>query len=103
MKVSVKPLGVVKTIVESAGMDIAYAYEDLVFLEHNSFLLQFTENANEILVHINREADRAVVSSDIDRLQDIALSHQMRFLTGDLYSLDQVDDESIRLEFHEQG
>lgn len=38
-----KPLGRVKDIVEAAGMTISYVYEDLVFIDHNAFLLQFTE------------------------------------------------------------
>jgi hypothetical protein len=94
-----KPLGMVKNIVEEAGMDISYAYEDLVFLEHNSYLLQFTGNDREVLVHQNSEADESMISRDISRLQEIALRHKMRFLAGQNYVLSQDDDENIRLEF----
>ncbi|MBU0681247.1 MAG: hypothetical protein KKD73_07485 [Proteobacteria bacterium] len=94
-----KPLGIVKNIVEEAGMDISYAYEDLVFLEHNSYLLQFTDNDQEVVVHKNKEADESMVSHDIIRLQEIARSNRMRFLTGKDYVLSQDDDENIRLEF----
>ena len=98
---TLKPLGIVKQIVEEAGMGISYAYEDLVFLEHNSFLLQFTDNDQDILVHVNNEADKETVAVDIARLQDIARSHEVHFITGDMYSLRQDDDENIRLEFFE--
>lgn len=96
---SMNPLGIVKNIVETAGMGISYAYEDLVFLEHNSFLLQFTDSDKEVLVHINQEADEETVSRDISRLQDVAMSHTMRFLTGKKYTLSQDDDETIRIDF----
>ena len=92
-------LGIVRNIVEEAGMDISYAYEDLVFLEHNSYLLQFTDTEGEVLIHKNSEADEALVDRDIGRLQEIALRNQMRFEIGDKYTLSQADDESIRIDF----
>ncbi len=98
-KGSMNPLGIIKNIIEEAGMGISYAYEDLVFLEHNSYLLQFTDNDQEVLVHKNLEADEAMVSSDISRLREIALRNKMRLLSGDQYSLSQEDDETIRLDF----
>lgn len=98
---SIMPLGIVKNIVEEAGMAVSYAYEDLVFMEHNSFLLQFTESDQEVLVHTNNEADEAIVAVDISRLQEIALGYQMRFVRGEIYTLSQDDDESIRIDFGE--
>ena len=97
-----KPLGVVKNIVEEAGMGISYAYEDLVFLEHNSFLLQFTDCDKNILVHTNKEADKDTVNRDIGRLQKVALTHKMQFLNGDVYVLRQDKDETVRIEFSEK-
>jgi hypothetical protein len=111
-------LGLVKNIVEDAGMGISYAYEDLVFLDHNSLILQFTDNDREVMVHINDEADGATVNRDIANLQEVALSHdmsfapkghklrlsrqaaQLSFISGDVYVLSEDDDEkTIRLEF----
>ena len=94
-------LGLVKNIVEDAGMGISYAYEDLVFLDHNSLILQFTDNDREVMVHINDEADGATVNRDIANLQEVALSHDMSFVSGDVYVLSEDDDETIRLEFSE--
>lgn len=94
-----KPLGVLKNIVEAVGMEISYAHEDLVFLEHNSFLFQFTDDDSEILIHVNREADKAAVDHDIDRLQLVASDHQIQLSYGGKYLLSQIDEENIRLEF----
>lgn len=96
---SLKPLGMVRTIVEAAGMGISYVYDDLVFLEHNSFLLQFTDNDHEITVHVNSEADEATVHGDIGRLQQVALDHAMRFTRGTLYTLVPEGEDAIRIEF----
>jgi hypothetical protein len=72
-----KPLGQVKELVESLGMEVSYAYEDLVFLQHNSFLLQFddgsgagqvTDDRQRMIVHTNSEADEQEKKPVIDRL-----------------------------------
>jgi len=98
---SLKPLGMVKTIVEAAGMGISYAYEDLVFLEHNSFLLQFADNGGEIAIHVNSEADEDTVRPDIERLQKVACSQNMHFARGGFYTLVPDGEGTIRIEFRE--
>ncbi len=95
------PLGVVRNIVEAVGMDISCAYEDLVFLDHNGFLLQFTDTDREMIVHTNSEADEAVIIGDIGRLVEAARNHDMSIVNGNVYTLSQDDDKNIRIEFSE--
>ena len=95
------PLGIVKNIVETVGMNISYAYEDLVFLEHNSFLLQFTDNEREVLIHTNQESEKDAIEGDISRLQKAALGQEMQFAMGFVYSLNEDDEESLTIEFFE--
>ena len=92
-------LGIVKQIVEEAGMGISYVYEDLIFVEHNAYLLQFTEKEQEVMIHKNNEADETMLSLDIGRLQEVALDKGMRFLRGQNYTMDQDEEEQVRLEF----
>ena len=94
-------LGLVKNIVESVGMGISYAYEDLVFLEHNSFLLQFTVDDRQVLIHVNSAADRDEIGPDIDRLVRAASQNGMEFVTGTAYTINEQDDETITIEFDE--
>lgn len=96
---NLKPLGIVKTIVESAGMGISYAYDDLVFLDHNAFLLQFTDNDQEILIHANSEAEGGVIKASVAKLKNAAATQGMAFADGGLYTLTPLDDENIRIEF----
>jgi len=97
----IRQLGIVKEIVESAGMGISYTYEDLVFIEHNAFLLQFTDKDNELLIHINQEADGSAIQGDIARLRAEASARKMIFRDGTYYTISQGDDENITLEFAE--
>jgi hypothetical protein len=94
-----KPLCTVKEIVEAAGMGISYVYEDLVFIDHNALLLEFTQNENELLVHINEKAVRSELGAVIIRLQEEASAREMTFTTGSLYRISQNEEENIRLEF----
>jgi sRNA-binding carbon storage regulator CsrA len=97
----IRQLGIVKEIVESAGMGISYTYEDLVFIEHNAFLLQFTDKGNEMLIHVNQEADGLAIQGDIARLKTEASTRKMIFREGIYYTVNQGDEENIHLEFVE--
>lgn len=94
-----KPLGVVKEIVESAGMAVTYVYDDLVFIDHNALLLRFTENDHELVIHINSEADGLVLTNDIVRLQTEAEARKMVWRIGEHYSLRQEGDAHVCVEF----
>lgn len=94
-----RDLGHVKEIVEAVGMAVSYAYEDLVFLEHNAFLLQFTDQQQKILLHINAEANIDELEVPITLLQKKADEFAMEFHKGSLYRLSQADDENINIEF----
>lgn len=98
---SLKPLGMVNSIVEAAGMGISYVYDDLIFLEHNSFLLQFADNGGEVTIHVNSGADEATVRPDIERLQEVACNQSMQFTRGGLYTLVHDGEGSIHIEFRE--
>lgn len=97
-----RQLGLVREALTTAGMDISYAYEDLIFLEHNGFLLQFTGQEHELLVHTNSDADEDVLSGAIALLQIRAAELGLTFSMGTRYHLTRdgaVGDQKIRLEF----
>ena len=94
-----RKLGVVKEIVEAAGMGIAHVYEDLVFLNHNAFLLQFTKDSSRLLLHLNRDAEQVLAQEQISLLKQAAAEREMRIDDGGSYALAQDGDENLRIEF----
>ncbi|MCI5162927.1 MAG: hypothetical protein D3917_13105 [Candidatus Electrothrix sp. AX5] len=98
-KIPIMKLGIVKEIVEATGMGISYAYEDLVFLDHNALLLQFTQDSDTVLVHTNREAATEPAQATIAALKQAAQEREMTFLAGQVYALIQGEDEQIKIEF----
>jgi hypothetical protein len=98
---TLKPLGKVKELVESVGMTISYAYEDLVFLDHNGFLLQFGEDSDSVTVHFNSEADKKEIEQAFAQLHEAAPLTGLTILPGNFYTLHQSADETISIEFKE--
>lgn len=96
---ALRKLGVVREIVESVGMNIGHAYDDLVFLDHNAFLLQFHDDLDTMIIHQNCEAEKESFQDALNILKGAAATHGMTFIEGTDYSLVQGDDENLRLEF----
>jgi len=94
-----RKLGVVKEIVEAAGMSISHVYEDLVFLNHNAFLLQFTDDSGSLILRINREAEQETVMGGAVLLKQAAQEHGMQLADGGGYALAQDGPERVRIEF----
>jgi hypothetical protein len=54
MNTTLRPLGKLREIVLATGLDISYAYDDLIFSENSVFILQFDEEVeNRILLYFN--------------------------------------------------
>lgn len=94
-----RPLGTVREILESAGLGLSHAYEDLIFPEHNAFLLQFSDRAHEVLIHINEEAKENELFPALALLQERAVENRMVFTKAGYYRLSQADGENINIEF----
>lgn len=95
-----RELGLVREALEGAGMNLSYAYDDLVFLEHTGFMLQFTDWERELLVHTNVEADNQSMLGAISLLKAKGEEVGLVFTEGQKYKLNPVaDSENIQLEF----
>ena len=97
---SIKPLGRLKELVESAGMEVSYAYEDLVFLDHNAFLLQFNDDGRTVFLHTNSEADAEKISPDPKDAAYIALA--LKFSCG-VWSNDKKLKEQNKVKVYSTG
>ena len=60
-----RPLNKVTELATACGLEVTYAYDDLVFLAHSEVLIQFPKEANApLLLHVNNQ----VSSSDTDKI-----------------------------------
>lgn len=60
-----RPLGLLKNLTERLGFTISHCHEELVFIEHNAFLLRMEDVGEKVSLFFNDE-------SDIDKRAGIA-------------------------------
>lgn len=65
MVIPFKPLGIIKEMLEGIGLEITYVYDDLLFIDHNAFLLRMGESGEDIQLYFNTE-------SSVEKRDDIA-------------------------------
>ena len=55
-----RPLGLIRTTLETLGFEVSHCYEDLVFLNHNAFLLRMEERGENVSVLFNVDSSPAI-------------------------------------------
>jgi len=82
------PLGQTKTIIEQVGLDITWVWEDLVFVEHNPFLIRFDpKSPRHLHIHFNTECEAAAVTKLKSALQNAAKEEGLRLSVDEKFTL----------------
>ena len=100
MKIPHRALGIVREIVTKLHHDITYAYEDLVFIDHNAYLLQFTDSPVIVHLYFNiefPEEDAAVMTRN---LVESAEQRNIGVLRKGHYELVQTTDATLEVKFY---
>ncbi len=98
-EINYRPLGVVRTVLESVGAEISYVYEDLVFVTHNHFLLQFGEVGRDLFFYQNTEIDDDDSGAQFQSVADEAHRAGLQLSYSGKYRLRENDDGTISIEF----
>lgn len=97
-----RPLGILKNLMENLGFQVTHCYEDLVFIEHNAFMLRMEEKGENVSLLFNTE-------SDVDKRDEIAAllktegkTHNLVISCSGTYQITPNEtDGTINLEFLE--
>ncbi len=58
MAMTVRPLGIVKEALDAAGLEITYAYDDIVFVDHSLMIISFRDDdPGRIDIYFNRDCE----------------------------------------------
>jgi hypothetical protein len=100
METPLRPLGIVMELVAGLGHEITYAYDDLVFVDHNDFLLQFTTESSALDLFFNtecpgEEAD-AIAENIIPEASRIGLTVNRK----GTYTMTEAPDNSLQIAFY---
>ena len=63
-----RQLGKIIALLADLGLEVTYTYDDLVFVQHSAFILQFINDPAQMKLYINTECDPAqanTIAADI--------------------------------------
>lgn len=96
---NIKPLGKVTALLADLGLEVNYAYDDLVFVQDSAFLIQFTWEPSKLKLFINSKCDLRVAN-------EVAANISHKFKTADFnivpagrYFITPNEDETLNIEF----
>ncbi|MDW7694860.1 hypothetical protein R9C00_08905 [Flammeovirgaceae bacterium SG7u.111] len=95
-----RPIEKVRTIIQDAtGLDIMYAYDDLVFAEYGTYLFQFDDKKDDNLIcFLNEEFDKQKYPEQLEKLEDTSKQHGYSLLFKGKFSMTQ-ENEEIKIKF----
>ena len=100
MTIPLRPLTRVERVIKAIGLEITYAYDDLVFAEHNAFVLQFGNSGKKISLYFNEDLEKEK-QPEIERmLIEAGKNEELEVSFKGTYSLEQVEEEKIKLVFN---
>ncbi len=99
MDIPYRPLGLLRELIESMGLAITHVFEDLVFVEHNAFLLQMGEEGADVRLWFNSQSLPAERSGIADTLAAIGMECGLHIdRRGTFRMTQQEGDQEFRLE-----
>ena len=97
-----RPLGILKTLMETLGFEVTHCYEDLVFIEHNAFLLRMEEKGEKVSLLFNTESDVDKRDEIAEQIKTEGKTHKLVITNAGTYQMTPNEaDGTINLEFHE--
>ncbi len=102
MTIAFRPLSEVKMILEEAGTDISYAYDDLVFAGHTGYLIQFDDSRKmHLKIYFNTDLSDPEAVRFLSELSLLAAKYRMVLTPAGKFSLSQKEgSEEIDISFY---
>jgi len=97
-----RPLGIAKEIIEDMGMEITYSYDDLLFIEHSAFIIQFDDNNDKnLFIHFNVDCEKDAAKNIEETIVAIAKSKEFTIENKGLFEMKAIEDkEELQLKFY---
>lgn len=101
MNTELKPLLKVKEMIDDVELEITYEYDDLVFVQHNPFLLRFDlEDAANLYLHFNTECEIEASEQLTNRLTHSAKTNGLNLIVDKKYNmLADEENDNIQIQF----
>lgn len=97
-----RPLGVIKDLLEINGLNLTHVYEDLIFMEHNAFLLQMGEKGEDLFLVFNVDCDEENRQSVTNTLVESGKDFGFNVIAKGTYTVSQNDDDTLDIAFNDE-
>jgi len=95
-----RPLGILKMVLETLGFEVTHCYEDLVFIEHNAFLMRMEAKGEEVSLFFNTESDLNKRDEIEALLKNEGKTHNLIISRSGTYQITPNEEEgTINIEF----
>ena len=101
MEIPYRPLGLIIEAIESMGLEVTHAYEDLVFVSHNAFLLRMGSKGEMVHMYFNEESEPDKRPLLHEQLSSLGAERGLKILWSGTYTMEQRDDEHVDIHFAE--
>ena len=101
-KLDYRPLGVVKELIEEVGAEVSYVYEDLIFIKHNHFLLQFGKVGEVLFFYANDEMEPKDSVIQYEIIKKNGAEKGLTVVDQGRYILTANENEELTLKFLEK-
>jgi hypothetical protein len=98
-----KPLGKITAILADLGLEVTYAYDDLVFVQHSAFMIQFTDVPEKLKMFINTECEPETADSVAANVVTAFEKEGFDLILTGRYFLTPNEDETLNIEFEKQS
>ncbi len=99
MHIPKRALGIVREIADELNHEVTYAYEDLVFMDHNAYLLQFSDKNDTLNLYFNIECPDEEADEMANKLYAAASQKQMHMIRKGHYELAEKPDNNLEVKF----
>lgn len=97
-----RPLGLIKELIDTTGLEITHVFDDLVFIEHNAFLLQFGEKGEDVKIVFNTDCEEDKRPGIQEELAKRAATLGLKLTSGGTYSITAGEGENLNIQFFEE-
>ena len=85
---SLRPLGLATEIIDDLKLEVTYAYDDLLFVQHNTFIVQFDDaQKKNFRVYFNIECEAETVTRLEQALSAAARARECLIENGGKFEL----------------
>ena len=94
-----KPLGKITAILANLGLEVTYAYDDLVFVQHSAFMIQFTDESVKLKMFINTECEPETADSVAANVVTAFEKEGFDLTLAGRFFLTPNEDDTLNIEF----